>query len=111
LLKFKPGVSEVDIEERERMLDDLPNKIIEIHAYEFGRDLVHSARSYDCAIVALFANMDTLERYQTHPQHLPVTGKIQEICESVNTVDFEDSGAGSIDIERPALEIDPLMRG
>ena len=111
LLKFKPGVSEVDIEELERLLDELPNKITEIHAYEFGRDLVHSARSYDFALVALFANLDTLERYQTHPQHQPVVKKIQEICESVNTVDFEGSDAGSISIERPALDINPLRRG
>lgn len=110
LLKFKAGVDEVDIEELERMLDDLPNKIVEIHTYEFGRDLVHSARSYDFAIVALFANLDTLERYQTHPQHLPIMKKIQEICESVNTVDFEGSDAGSIEIERPALDINPPIK-
>jgi hypothetical protein len=111
LLKFKSGVSEVDIEELERLLDDLPNKITEIHTYEFGRDLIRSARSYDFAILALFANLDTLQRYQTHPQHLPVIKKIQEICESVNTVDFEGSDAGSITIERPPLDINPLRRG
>ena len=37
--------------------------------------------------------------------------KIQDICESVNTVDFEGSDAGSISIERPALDINPLRRG
>jgi hypothetical protein len=110
LLKFKTSVSEVDIEELERMLDDLPNKIIEIHTYEFGRDLVRSARSYDFAIVALFANLDTLERYQSHPQHQPIVKKIQEISERVNTVDFEGSDAGSTTIERPALDINPLRR-
>ena len=47
LMKFKPGVSEVDIEELEKLLNELPNKITEIHAYEFGRDLVRSKRSYD----------------------------------------------------------------
>ena len=111
LLKFKSGVGEVDIEELERMLDELPNKITEIHTYEFGRNLVSSDRSYDFALVALFANLDTLERYQTHPQHLPVVKKIQEICESVHTVDFEGSDAGSVNIERPPLDINPLRRG
>jgi len=32
LLKFKPGVSNSEIEALEKMLDDLPNKITEIHA-------------------------------------------------------------------------------
>ena len=110
LAKFKPGVSQVDIEELERMLDDLPNRITEIHTYEFGRDLVHSARSYDFAIVALFANLEALDRYQTHPRHLPVVKKIQEICENVVTVDFEGSDAGSIDIERPAWDFKPFTK-
>jgi len=110
LAKFNPGVSQVDIEELERMLDDLPNRITEIHTYEFGRDLVHSARSYDFAIVALFANLEALDRYQTHPRHLPVVKKIQEICESVITADFEGSDAGSIDIERPAWDFKPFSK-
>ena len=108
LAKFKPGVGKTDIEELERMLDDLPNKITEIHTYEFGQDLIHSARSYDFAIVALFANLETLDRYQTHPQHLPVVKKIQEICDDVVTVDFEGSYAGSTDIERPVWDFKPL---
>ena len=96
LMKFKPGVSEVDIEELEKLLNELPNKITEIHAYEFGRDLVRSKRSYDFALTALFANIESLDRYQTHPQHQPLIKKIQEICESVATVDFEGPQAGSI---------------
>jgi len=96
LMKFKPGVSEVDIEELEKMLNELPNKITEIHAYEFGRDLVRSQRSYDFALTALFANLETLDRYQTHPQHQPLIKKIQEISESVVTVDFEGPQAGAI---------------
>jgi hypothetical protein len=96
LMKFKPGVSEVDIEELEKILNDLPNKITEIHAYEFGRDLVRSPRSYDFALTALFANIESLDRYQTHPQHQPLIKKIQEICESFITVDFEGPQAGAI---------------
>jgi len=108
LAKFKPGIGQADIEELERMLDDLPNKVTEIHTYEFGQDLIHSAKSYDFAIVALFANLETLDRYLTHPQHLPVVKIIQESCENVVTVDFEGSNAGSIDIERPAWDFKPF---
>ena len=75
LTKFKSGVSAVDIEELERMLDDLPNRITEIHTYEFGRDLTRSARSYDFALSALFANPEALDRYQSHPRYLPIAKK------------------------------------
>ena len=108
LLKFKSGVSNADIEELEKMLDDLPNSITEIHSYEFGRDVVRSQRSFDFALVSLFANLEALERYQQHRQHLPVLKKIRQLCENVATVDFEGSNAGSIDIDRPAWDFKPI---
>ena len=104
LAKFKPGVGKADIEELERMLDDLPNKITEIQTYEFGQDLSHAAKSYDFAIVALFANLEAIDRYQTHPQYLPVVKKIQEICDDIVTAEFEGPDAGSINIERPVWD-------
>ena len=100
LMKFKPGVSEVDIEELEKLLNELPNQIIEIHAYEFGRNLLRSKRSYDFALTALFANLEALNRYQKHPHHAPVARKIEEISENIVTVDFEGPQAGPIDFTR-----------
>jgi hypothetical protein len=100
LIKFKPGVSEVDIEELEKILDELPNKIIEIHAYEFGRDLLRSKRSYDFALTALFANLETLNRYRKHPDRMPAAKKIQEIAETIATVDFEGYLPGSPEISQ-----------
>jgi hypothetical protein len=108
LLKFKPGTTDADIEELEKMLEDLPNKIVQIHSYEFGRDLVHSQRSYDFALVALFANLESLKRYQEHRLHQPVLKKIKHLSESVATVDFEGSDAGSIEIERPTWDFKPI---
>jgi len=108
LLKFKSGVTESDIEELEKMLDDLPNKITEIHLYEFGRDVIRSQRSFDFALVSLFANIEALERYQQHRLHLPVLKKIKQLCENVATVDFEGSDAGSIDIDRPTWDFKPI---
>ncbi len=96
LLKFKAGVHDADIDALAKSLDDLPNKIHEIQTYEFGRDVVRSPRSYDFALVALFANMPAVERYQEHPAHRLVLKKIQQLCERVITVDFEGSDAGSI---------------
>lgn len=107
LAKFKAGVGKAEIEELERMLDDLPNKITEIQTYEFGQDLIHAAKSYDFAIVALFANLEALGRYQDHPRHLPVVKKIQEISDDVITADFEGPNAGSINIEQPEWDFKP----
>ncbi len=108
MLKFKSGVEETDIEELEKMLDDLPNKITEIHAYEFGRNVIHSQKSFDFALVSLFANDIALTRYQEHRHHLPVLKKIKALCETVATVDFQGSDAGSVDKERSAWDFKPF---
>ena len=108
MLKFKPGVKEADIKELEEMLDDLPNKITEIHAYEFGRNVIPSERSFDFALVSLFANDIALKRYQEHRQHLPVLKKIKALCETVATVDFQGSDDGSIDSEKLIRDFKPV---
>lgn len=108
LLKFKPGVSNSEIEALEKMLDDLPNKITQIHSYELGRDVTRSEKSYDFALVSLFANTAALERYQKHRQHLPVLKMIEELCENVATVDFEGSDVESIKKESPIWDPRPI---
>ena len=37
LIKFKAGIKNTDIDELEKILDHLPDKIVEIQTYEFGR--------------------------------------------------------------------------
>lgn len=94
LMKFKPEVPESEIRDLENHLDALPNKIMEIQMYEFGRDVIQSERSYDFALVSLFANTEALKRYQNHPDHLVVIEKVKHMCESVITVDFEGTDSG-----------------
>lgn len=89
LLKFKPEVPDAAIDDIEARMNALPNTIVEIQSYEFGRDIVGSKRSYDFALVSLFANLEALGRYQKHPDHLKLLEKIKTICDSVITVDFE----------------------
>jgi quinol monooxygenase YgiN len=88
LMKFKPGTSEEDVERLATMLDALPEKIIEIQTYEFGRDIARSERSYDFALVSGFANMEAMQRYQVHPDHQKVVAHIREICDDIRAVDY-----------------------
>jgi len=96
LMKFKPDVNDDAIDDLEKSLDNLPNKIVEIQAYEFGRDRVHSEKSYDFALVSLFANLEAVKRYQEHPAHLKALQKISALAEKIIIVDFEGSDAGDI---------------
>jgi hypothetical protein len=108
LMKFKPETSDAEIRELEALLNDLPNKIMEIKMFEFGRDVLRSERSHDFALVALFANLPALERYQSHPDHLPVVAKIKAMCTSLAAVDFYGSDGSSTETGTPAWERDPF---
>jgi len=88
MIKFKKTVAEKSITEIEAMMEDLPNKITEIHSYEFGPDVLQSERSYDFALVSLFANMESMQRYQVHPEHQKLLKKLVPMCDHICTVDF-----------------------
>ncbi|MCP3953074.1 MAG: Dabb family protein [Desulfobacterales bacterium] len=103
MMTFKPGVSDEQIDDLEKSFDALPDKITEIQSYEFGRDIVHSERSYDFALVSVFANLETLRQYAEHPAHLKVVQKLVALCEKIRAVDFEASKLPEID-----RSLDPL---
>jgi hypothetical protein len=96
LMKFKPEAADEAIADLETSLDDLPNHVFEIQMYEFGRDITRSKGSFDFALVALFANPDTLKRYKNNPRYKDVLRKMDRLCESVISVDFEGTDAGSL---------------
>ena len=97
MMKFKPGVSDAQVDDLEKSLDALPELILEIQSYEFGRDIVGSERSYDFALVSVFANLETLRQYQEQPEHLKVVRKLGELCDKIWSVDFQASQLPVID--------------
>jgi hypothetical protein len=90
MMKFKSDVTEKSIDKLEALLDGLPDKINEIQSYDFGRDVVHSGRSYDFALVSVFANLDMLQYYQQHSDHQEVIKKLNTMCENIIAVDYEN---------------------
>jgi hypothetical protein len=88
-MKFKKGVTDADIIDLGKGLGALPAAIPEIKGYEFGRDVLHSERSYDFALVSAFESMETLKKYQVHPSHVVILNKVLALCDSILAVDFE----------------------
>jgi len=105
LLKFKADVKDEDIQALEDLLEELPNKITEILVYEFGRNTITSEKAYDFALVSLFANPESLERYQVHAEHRVVLDLIKRICENIATVDFLGSDASAVKGKTPDMGI------
>lgn len=88
-MKFKPETTDADISDLEKGLAALPESIPEIKSFEFGRDIMRSPRSYDFALVSAFEDLDSLKRYQVHPEHVAILNKVLGACESILAVDFE----------------------
>jgi hypothetical protein len=103
-MQFKPDVDAKTIDALEKQLDQLPNRIIEIQTYEFGRDVLRTERSYDFALVANFANAEALKRYQQHPDHLAVVEQIKAMVQDIRTVDFYGTDAGDFKDVGPGAE-------
>lgn len=87
--KFKPGVSENEIQDLEQSLNALPAGIAEIKHLEFGRDVIRSERSCDLALIVDFDDLEAGNRYQTHPEHVKVIEKVKKLCDDVKAVDYE----------------------
>jgi hypothetical protein len=89
VMKFKEGVNEKQINGLRERLETLPTQISEIKEFVFGVDVLKTPRSYDYALVALFADANALALYQQHPAHLPVLELVRSLASSVIVVDFE----------------------
>ena len=87
-MKFNKNATDAGIADLEQGLGRLPAVIPEIKGYEFGRDIIHSERSYDFCLVSSFDDLEAMKRYQVHPDHVVVLGKVKALCESILAVDF-----------------------
>jgi len=88
LFKFKPETTREEIDALADGLGALPAVIEEIREFVFGRDIIHSERSYDFALVSLFDDLEAMQRYQVHPDHQKVIAHVKAICSGVVAVDF-----------------------
>lgn len=86
--RFKKTTGDAEIDTLIDGLSALPDQIPEIREYVFGRDIVHSERSYDFALVSAFDDLEAMQRYQVHPEHQKVIAHVKSICESILAVDF-----------------------
>lgn len=77
------------VEKARKVLSGLESKIPVLRHLEVGKDLLHSERSYDIALIAKFDSMDDLQAYQVHPAHLEVAKYINSVKETSIAVDFE----------------------
>ena len=87
--KFKPETSASDRKSAFDLLRGLPDKIDVIREFEVGLDVIGSSRSWDGVIIGTYTDLDALQKYQRHDDHIPVVMKMQQLCDAIGSVDFE----------------------
>lgn len=88
-VKFRPETSDGERKAALRELRALPDKIDVIREFEVGEDILRTARAWDAVLIATFDDLESLQKYSRHDDHLPVVMKLQGICDSIGSVDYE----------------------
>lgn len=70
------------------MLLGLKDRIPQIISIEVGLDVMHSARSYDMALIVTVASLADLEIYDRHPAHEEARAYIKAHRTATASVDF-----------------------
>lgn len=71
-------------------LEDLKDKIEDIKALEVGINFNASPAAFDVVLYSEFADMEGLDSYQNHPEHLKIVDFVGEIRTDRAVVDYED---------------------
>ena len=88
-LKFKPEADQARRRAALGALRALPDKIDVIRSFEVGEDVLHIERSWDAVLIATYDDLEALQKYTRHDDHVEVAVKLREICDAVGSVDFE----------------------
>ena len=87
--KFKP---EASVDKRRSVLNQLralPEKIDVIRSFEVGEDIMRSPRAWDMVEIATYDDLQALETYTRHPDHVEAVLKLREVCDAIGSVDYE----------------------
>jgi hypothetical protein len=87
-IKYANGTPDAHIEEFCRRMQGLRASVPGIEYLHIGRDVLHEARSWNLILIMRFASVETLRRYQQHPQHLELMAFNQPAVAQVGAVDF-----------------------
>ena len=90
-IKYKPGTSDAHIDEFLQRTRALTESIPVLRDLEAGRDVLHSARSWDVLFSMRFNSLEELREYQVHPAHQALMAFNNPQVAEVGTVDFHEN--------------------
>ncbi len=91
LKEFAAGASrEENAKKLKESLEDLKDQIEDIKAIEVGINFNSSPAAFDVVLYSEFSDMEGLDAYQNHPEHLKIVDFVGEIRSDRAVGDYED---------------------
>jgi hypothetical protein len=90
-IRYRQGTSDAHIDEFLRRTRALPESIPVVRDLEAGRDVIHSARSWDVMLAMRFHSLEGLRQYQVHPAHQALMAFNDPQVAEVGSVDFPEN--------------------
>ena len=87
--KYRADVPQTMRDEHVARLRRLSEVVPGIESLSVGPDTLHSPRSFDTGLMAVFADRAALDAYSEHPEHVKVVEFGRSITELMAKVDFE----------------------
>ena len=78
-----------NLQELKILLESLQEKIPVVKCLEVGINMGKSASASDIALYSEFDDMQALENYRIHPEHVKVVDYIDKICSERRVADYE----------------------
>ncbi|MEW6128356.1 MAG: Dabb family protein [Acidobacteriota bacterium] len=89
MFKLNPEAEPSVVKKTFQDLSKLPEKVAVIREYEIGEDVLRSPRSWDVVLLSTFNDLDALQEYARHDDHVEVALRLQGLCEKIAVVDYE----------------------
>ncbi|APC80079.1 Dabb family protein [Clostridium botulinum] len=90
LKKFAEGKSKLENANIIKInLEDLKHRIDEVKLIEVGVNINNSQQAYDVVLYSEFENLEDLNSYQNHPDHVKVGEFINKVKEDRIVTDYE----------------------
>jgi len=78
-----------NLQELKILLESLQEKIPVVKSLEVGINMGKSASASDIALYSEFDDMQALENYRIHPEHIKVVEFIDKVCSERRVADYE----------------------
>jgi hypothetical protein len=86
--KYRADASQDIRDEHLAGLRSLHSVVPGIESFSVGVDTLHSSKSYDTGLVAIFRDRSVLDAYTVHPDHVKVVEFGRDITDRMAKVDF-----------------------